>query len=67
MISYQRYEMAFEPQWLKADLGVDLCDRQCEDLIVMDNPGNAGRLAGLGRKAATVQVLPAHFRSVFDI
>lgn len=67
MISYQRYEVAFEPRWLKANLGVDLSDRQCEELIAIDNPGNVSRLAGLGRKAATVQVDPAHFGSIFDI
>ena len=67
LISYQRYEVALEAPWLHAHLGVELSDRQCEELIAMDNPGNVARLAELGRHAAAVQVDPTHFCPAFDI
>jgi uncharacterized protein len=67
LISYQRYEVEFEPRWLKSKLNMDLSDEECTALCAMDNPENVGQLTRLGRAAAAAQVEPAHFPLCFDI
>ncbi len=67
MITYQRYEVLLEPDWLADTLGVHLTDDQCAELTAMDNPANARRLADLGVTAAKVQVDPSHLPASFDI
>ena len=67
MITYQRYEVLLESDWLAATLGVDLTDEQCVELTAMDNPANARQLAELGVAAAKAQVHRAHLPAAFDI
>lgn len=67
MITYQRYELAFEPQWLTDNLGVTIADAECEALTAMDAPDNVRKLADLGAKAAAAQVKTEHFPTAFDI
>ncbi len=67
LLSYLRYEVALQPQWLRDTLGVELSDPECETLYSMDKPGNVAELTRLGRSAAHKQVQPAHFPDGFDI
>ena len=50
MITYQRYEVLLESDWLARTLGIELTDEQCVELTEMDNPANARQLGN------TVQV-----------
>ncbi len=67
LMSYLRYELALEPRWLKDTVGLHVSDAQCAALYVMDDAKNLPELTRLGRAAAKVQILPAHFSSSFDI
>jgi hypothetical protein len=67
LITYLRYEVALEPNWLRETLHLHLDDEQCDALYAMDNPQNIPRLAALGITAAAAQVQSDHFRSVFDL
>jgi hypothetical protein len=67
LMSYLRYEVALEPRWLEDTVGLHLDDGQCDALYAMDNAKNVPELTRLGRAAARVQTLPAHFPSSFDI
>ena len=67
MITYQRYEVLLESDWLARTLGIELTDEQCVELTEMDNPANARQLAALGRTAAKAQVDPSHLPAAFDI
>lgn len=66
LISYLRYEVQFEPRWLREVLGVELSDEECVALCAMDRAENVSRLSSLGRTAAAVQVRPEHFPAAFD-
>lgn len=66
LISYLRYDVAFEPQWLRDVLDVEMADDKCAELFAMDNPRNVRELTALGHRAAEVQVDPSHFPSSFD-
>lgn len=67
LMSYLRYELALDPQWLAKTLGVELNDRQCDALYAMDNAKNLAELTRLGRAASKVQIGPDHFPATFDI
>ena len=67
MLSYLRYEVVLEPQWLRQTLGLTFSEQQCDQLYVMDRAENLEQLAQLGVAAAEVQIDPAHFPSCFDL
>ncbi|ADU00246.1 MULTISPECIES: patatin-like phospholipase family protein [Mycolicibacterium] len=67
LITYQRYEVSLEPNWLRDTLDVHIDDEQCDALYAMDNPKNLTRLASLGVTAGAVQVQPDHFPPGFDL
>lgn len=67
LITYQRYEVALQPQWLRENLDVVLDDAECDALYAMDNPDNLARLAELGVAAAAAQVRADHFPPAFDL
>ncbi|MCX2933721.1 patatin-like phospholipase family protein [Mycobacterium sp. CVI_P3] len=67
LLSYLRYEVALQPDWLRDTLGVELSARQCEALYSMDEPANVAELTRLGRSAAQIQVRPDHFPLAFDL
>jgi hypothetical protein len=66
-LTYQRYDLHFEKDWLKKNLGLDFADRDLAGLDAMDNPRNLKQLADLGSKAGEKQILPAHFPKHFDV
>lgn len=67
MITYQRYDVALQPDWLKNTLGMSVTDEECASLYAMDDPENVGTLTSLGRTAAARQVDPSHLPAAFDI
>ncbi|MDX1521785.1 MAG: patatin-like phospholipase family protein [Anaerolineae bacterium] len=67
LISYLRYNVTLEPDWLKQTLNLDLTDKKCAALYAMDDPDNVEELTELGRNAAAVQIEDTHFPAGFDI
>ena len=67
MITYQRYDVALQPDWLKNTLDMNFDDEECASLYAMDDPKNVGMLTRLGRTAAAKQVDPAHLPAAFDV
>lgn len=67
MLSYLRYNVLFNPIWIKNTLGLEMTQEEVDALPPMDNPANITALAGLGAKAASVQVKEDHFPAVFDL
>jgi patatin-like phospholipase/acyl hydrolase len=67
MISYQRYDVALRPSWLRSALNLEMTETDCAALYAMDNAENIDRLESLGRTAAAVQMQPAHLPPVFDV
>jgi hypothetical protein len=67
LLSYLRYNVRFNADWMKENLQLDLTEEQVNGLLAMDNPKNVDLLAEVGRKAAAVQVQEQHFVKGFDI
>jgi hypothetical protein len=67
LLSYLRYNVRFDSEWLKENLGVEIDDKTVKGLTAMDNPQNLDELADLGATAAARQVKPQHFRKAFDL
>lgn len=66
-LSYARYDLRLEREWLAQRLGLDRDDAELEDLAVLDNPAGVEALAELGEAAAAVQVSGEHFPAAFDL
>jgi hypothetical protein len=66
-ISYLRYELALEPNWLRSKLGVEVSKRECDHLYAIDEPENVATLGRLGRLSATAQIDAEHFPAAFDV
>ena len=66
-ITYLRYTLAYESEWLKNKLGIELDEAEAASLYAMDNPKNVEKLSELGTTAAAVQVKGEHFPATFDI
>jgi hypothetical protein len=66
-MSYLRYELALEPQWLQSTLGVDVSQRECDRLYAIDEPENVATLGRLGRLSAAAQIDPEHLPAAFDV
>ncbi len=65
-LSYVRYDLRLEREWLAESLGVQRDGEVLKDLAALDNPNNVGALAELGAAAAAVQVKSEHFPEAFD-
>jgi hypothetical protein len=67
LLSYLRYEVKLQSQWLQDTLGVTMSEEQCDRLYAMDEAQNVWELVRLGDLAAKVQIDPAHFPGCFDV
>jgi hypothetical protein len=65
-LSYVRYDLRLEREWLAERLGVQRQGEMLKDLAALDNPDNVTALAELGATAARVQVKDEHFPAAFD-
>ena len=66
-LSYVRYDLRLEREWLAERLGVQHQGEELKDLATLDNPSNVEALAELGAAAAAVQVKSEHFPEAFDL
>ncbi|RME72410.1 MAG: patatin [Chloroflexi bacterium] len=67
LLHYLRYNVLFDPAWLRQTLGVEMDEESASRLYAMDNPDNVTALSELGATAARVQILEDHFPPVFDL
>jgi len=67
LISYLRYDVSFEVKWMKDNLGLEMSKQELNSLEKMDKPRNIEQLSEIGKKAASIQIKPAHFPAVFDL
>jgi hypothetical protein len=67
LLSFQRYDVALEKDWLAETLGEDVTLSQLEDLRALDGVSAMARAESLARKAAAMQVRPEHFPEAFDL
>jgi len=66
MLTYQRYDIWMERDWLRTNLGLNASDKDVARLRRMDDPANMPELFRLGREAAATQVQPQHLEAMFD-
>lgn len=67
LISYLRYDVVFEPEWMKETLNVDMTEAELKSLAAMDDPKNVSLLNEVGGKAAAAQIVADHFSPAFDV
>ncbi len=67
LLSYLRYNVVLDREWLQDHLAVDLTAREVKGLQKMDRPKNVNTLASLGTAAAQQQIQPQHFPAAFDL
>jgi uncharacterized protein len=67
LITYQRYNVLFNPVNLSSLGFPGLTDKDVDDLAEMSNAENRFKLADIGANAAEIQVKPAHFPTDFDL
>ncbi len=65
-LSYVRYDVRLEREWLAERLGVERQGEVLRDLAALDKPKNVEALAELGAAAAEAQVKSEHFPEAFD-
>ena len=65
--TYARYNVLFETNWLKTEIGIDQPQTNLAKIAEMDNPTNMDELAEIGRLAAKKQVQSEHFPAAFDV
>jgi hypothetical protein len=66
-VSYLRYNVLLDPDWLQTTLGVEMDTQDVASLDAPDNPTNMALLAQLGRKAGEVQIREDHWPACFDL
>jgi hypothetical protein len=64
--SYLRYNLQFDPHWMRKHLAVDMEAEQIGRLFEIDAPQNLSELNRLGVTAAAAQVNNEHFPASFD-
>lgn len=67
LLSFQRYDVAFDSKWIKEETGEDMTAKEVERLNDFMNPGIMSDAYALARKAAVTQVEAADFPERFDI
>lgn len=66
LLSYLRYNVEFDSDWLKTHIGVDYTQAQLDSISQMDKPENMGDLTDIGT-AAGVLIKDDHFDPTFDV
>ena len=66
LLTYLRYNVKFDENWLKENMEMDLDKAKIKELEAMDNSKNIDELADAGRKAAQAQISDSHFPRSFD-
>jgi hypothetical protein len=67
LLSFQRYDVAFDRDWIRKETGEDLSDAGIERLNDFMNPRIMQDAYNLARKAAGSQVDAEDFPAIFDI
>lgn len=67
LLSFQRYDMTLEVEWLRRELGEQMSHRDVAALRRLDNVATMPRLAALAARAAARQVAPTQFPAAFDL
>ena len=67
LLSYLRYNVVLDREWLKEHLEVDLKASEVKGLQEMDKPKNMSKLALLGAMASKIQIQPHHFPAQFNV
>jgi hypothetical protein len=67
LLSFQRYDVAFDRNWIKDVLGEEMTDAEIARLNDFMNPHIMLDAYKLARKAAAAQVDASDFPSLFDI
>ncbi len=67
LISYLRYDVHLQPQWLNHHLGQNFTPEECRRLHRLDDPATVDDLDRLGQDAAARQVHDRHFDQRFDL
>ena len=67
LIHYLRYNIRFDPVWLKREVNLNLDQAEADSLFAMDQPKNVDKLANLGTTAGLAQVSEEHFPVNFDV
>jgi len=67
LITYHRYNVLLEDDWVKKELGIELDAGESKELSKMHLPGNMERLAELGRISADNHLSVEHLPSSFDL
>jgi len=66
LLTYLRYNVEFDRDWLKRRLGLDIAEDRLASFAQMDQPGNMADLIGIGRAAAAL-IDPEQFPAGFDV
>lgn len=66
LCSYLRYNVLLRSDWVQAELGLSLSDKDCKALEAMDDPDMIPQLDNVGRQAGAALVKSEHFTAVFD-
>ncbi|MTH61032.1 patatin [Paracoccus litorisediminis] len=66
LLTYLRYNVEFDPAWLKRHLDLDYTPDQLDSVAQMDKPENMADLIKIGRAAISL-IDEAHFDPKFDI
>lgn len=61
LFRFARYDVRLETDWLRETIGETIGPGEVKRLRRMDEAGNLDTLLRLGRKAAAIQIDPAHF------
>jgi uncharacterized protein len=63
LFRFLRYDLRLEGDWLAAELGETPGAREIADMRRLDDTASMPRLEALARRAADIQVLPAHWEA----
>ena len=66
-LTYLRYDVTLDRDWVKQRLGLDLDQRELDEVHAMDEPANMDSLANIGAAAAANLVANDHFPAGFDV
>jgi hypothetical protein len=66
LLTYIRYNVKFEREWIRDKLGMVLTDAQVNGLCGIDNIKSVRLLEDLGKKTAEKQVKEDHLSAIFD-
>ncbi|MDH5428799.1 MAG: patatin-like phospholipase family protein [Nitrospirota bacterium] len=66
LLSYCRYNILFESNWVQEQLKVRMDQNELDSLSAMDLPQNMDALANLGAQGAEILFLPEHLPAGFD-